>query len=209
MYPITNLKILGRTMEADPLFPHPLFFKRCLDLSQTADGVYAEFGVFRGARFVEITKFARQLGRTSYAFDSFRGMAKPTEKDGTLGANQYPVGRFDVDGPADLNRKLAIEGYTEKDYRIVEGYIPDTLKIPEIMDLRFAFAYVDMDHYYPTKCVLEFLLPRVSRNSIILCDDDFGQHYLSSLAYREFLEEHKDELYVGVREGRQFFWKRH
>jgi hypothetical protein len=199
-------------MLQDPLFPNPELFERCLSLvANKPKGFYAEFGVFRGDRFLMITKHARSHGALSLAFDSFSGMGKPTAGDGDKGAEQYPAGRFDVGGIEGLVIKLEENGGFKllKDYLIIEGYVPESLKgINPNGFSPIRFAYVDLDHYEPTKAALEFILPRMDSDSIVLCDDDFGLDCMASLAYKEFLQEHAEDVRVIERIGRQFYFKR-
>ena len=176
----------------------------CLESVRNTSGIYAEFGVLHGDTFKDILNFAKLHDKKAYAFDSFRGMAEPTEKDGELGKKQYPIGRFDVGGPQLLITTLVDRGYNLNDFAIIEGFLPETLE--QVKDLKYAFARVDLDHYYPTKCVLEYLLLRMSRDSIVLCDDYFIKDHLASQAYKEFLEEHSDVNIFSIC-GREMAWK--
>ena len=175
----------------------------CLQLSKSAPGVYAEFGVFKGVSFSRILSYAKSRNKLAYAFDSFVGMAEPVEKDG---ATIYHKGRFDLGGPKEFINNMQTAGHDAALYVVVEGFIPDTLE--QHRHLNFAFARVDMDQYYPTKCTLEYLLPRLHKDSIVVCDDYFEEcNYGASLACKEFLRENADKVKIIKVEGRELSWK--
>jgi hypothetical protein len=179
--------------------------QKCLDDSKGAEGIYAEFGVLRGATFKDIVKFAKSNGKIAYAFDSFIGMDTPTDGDGEDGKKQYPKGRFDIGGESEFKKILSGYGINENDYKTVPGYLPGTLE--GFSNLKYSFARVDVDHYMPTKKILEYLLPRINKKSVVLCDDYFIKDNLASLAYKEFIEENKGEIEVISVEGREMAFR--
>lgn len=157
-------------------------FGRYIEEVKSVSGDFAEFGVHRGDHFMRFLAKGIEQGRTSYAFDSFRGMPEPGEHD-----PGYPLGKFDVGGPGALMRRL--KNFPDDSYKLIVGYIPGILEeIPD--DVQFAFSYVDIDHHATTKALLDWLIKRVPVGGIIVCDDFFPQHNkLATRGIKEFVSE--------------------
>lgn len=177
------------------------FLQEGLAWAAGKSGQYAEFGVLHGHYSAYIVEAAKREGKKAFLVDSFRGMAAPSIMDGEVGAKQYPAGRFDQGGPFEFIDRMWLEGFTEEDYVLTPGWIPDVLHDVEyvIHDQVFAFAYVDLDHYEPTMATLEFLWTRIHLGSIVMVDDfSWERDHLAALACRHFFERHKAEIRVEV-----------
>jgi O-methyltransferase len=147
-------------------------------------GAFVEFGVFRGATLVYIAQFARSCKRVIRGFDSFMGMAEPTEKD----AQYYPKGSLNAGGMRGCIENLQGAGVKPDEYKLIEGFIPESLKKADFDAI--AFAHVDLDQYVPTKTVLEWIWSRLSVGGVILCHDYFkGRQRLAALAIDEFIAQ--------------------
>jgi len=147
-------------------------------------GAFVEFGVYRGASFVYIVEDGFKNMRVVRGFDSFVGMDEPTEKD----AGYYPKGRLDAGGPEKCIEALARVGSPRDAYKLIQGFIPESLSKADFDTI--AFAHVDLDQYLPTKLVLEWVWNRLSDGGVILCHDYFkGRRRLAALAIDEFLEK--------------------
>lgn len=145
-------------------------------------GDFIEVGVFRGDTFKRLATMAHALGRVAHAFDSFEGMAPPTELD----FGQYPAGKLSVGGVAAFEKILRDFGVPERSYRLWPGFIP---KCFEGFEHSIAFALIDVDQYEPTKVALEWVWPRLADGGILLLDDYFHKREgLAARAIGEWIE---------------------
>lgn len=166
-----------------------------LNESMHTDGDLIEFGVFRGETFKHLVACAMRNDRTAYGIDSFEGLNEPTPLDwnenNTL---SYPKGKFicSVEQAESTLKRFVKE---PRNYQLIKGYIPDA--VSQLPDTNYAFAFVDLVHYIPTKESLNYLWERMSYGSTIYFDNYFpGKKRLCSLAIDQFIEEHKDEIIV-------------
>lgn len=168
---------------------HDYMYKYFKDI-QNIKGDFAEFGVFEGSSFMRLIGVARTQEKKIHGFDSFKGLATPTEKDYINGkSTEYPKGKFNTSGSQELRDKLGKMGYeSDKDYYLWEGFIPNVFsKVPK--NISFSFAFVDLDHYKPTASTLIWIFKRLEIGGIVLCDDYIPKRmHLASLAICEFIE---------------------
>ena len=145
-----------------------------LNSLKNVKGDFAEFGVYQGGTFINLAPIAKKQNKKIHAFDSFKGLDKPSMFDmSSTGITAYPKGKFNVHGTASLIEKMnKLHFKQNKDYFLWEGYIPEIFKkIPE--NIRFSFCYIDLDHYFPTKfCQIDTQHSFDIFESIIFC----GQH---------------------------------
>lgn len=168
-------------------------FKFALDRVTVRDGLYAEFGVYKGD---SINRLARlRPNQVFHAFDSFEGLPESW----TLGAR---TGAFSVGG-----RLPAVHGNVV----LVKGFFEDTLQqFVSTRDYKaVAFLHVDCDLYSATKTVLDRLAPLLVEGTVIVFDEYFnypGWQQGEYKAFAEFIESH-DRLsydYIGyIRNGGQ------
>lgn len=143
-------------------------------------GDFAEVGCYRGATFKQLIRLAEKHGRTAHAFDSFRGMAEPGPHD--VG---YPRGMFDVGGVEQF-RRMMIQEAGGGSWQLHPGYVPACFD--HAPDLRLSFAYLDLDHYEPTRQALAWLWNHVEPGGVIVCDDYMsGKDELASKALDEWM----------------------
>lgn len=178
-------------------------FEECYEMVRKIPGDFIEFGVHRGNSLIHSAIEARKQNKLIYGIDSFRGLAEPTEHDYENDSCSYPKGKFGEGCSAKLViERLKTTGLTNEDYKLIEGFVPYILK--EIPDIKFSFAYVDLDHYEPTKSTLKWLLNRMSIGGIILCDDYFPERgILAGKAIDEFIATYRHRIKVGDHIGRQ------
>lgn len=121
---------------------------------QTAnlDGEFWDIGCNSGGSSA-LMKFGAPR-KTLRLFDSFQGLPEGSEKD----LNDNP-GRF----KATHQEELWILGH------VYEGWVPQTFFGLE--DKKIALAHIDLDLYQGTKDALEFVIPRLVENGIIVVDD--------------------------------------
>lgn len=138
--------------------PRVSILDNMLDAVKGLSGDYAECGVWRGETAQYISE-RMALGARLWLFDSFEGHAEPSAFDD---ATAHPKGRY-ADTSVEAVR-LRCPGA-----QIVPGFIPESLEIAA--DLMFRFVRVDVDHYLPTKGIVEFFLPRMVPGGIMEFDD--------------------------------------
>lgn len=168
-------------------------FKFALDNVTVPDGLYAEFGVYKGD---SINRLARLRPRqVLHGFDSFEGLPESW----TLGAR---TGSFSVAG-----RLPAVHGNVV----LIKGFFEQTLPafLPTCGKKAVAFMHIDCDLYSATKTVLDELAPMLVEGTIIVFDEYFnypGWQQGEFKALAEFIESH-DRLgydYIGyIRNGGQ------
>lgn len=154
-------------------------------LHKTANvyGDYAEIGVFKGATFKRLAADANARGIVAHAFDSFAGMDTPTDKDG----GEYPKGKLSCGGVGWFASMMKSTGIPPKSYKLHSGFIPDCFS-GITSDQKFRFAFVDLDQYQPTLIALQWVWPKMSPGSIVVCDDYFpGADQYASAAVDTFL----------------------
>jgi len=186
-------------------------FLECIKEVVAIPGEFAEFGVYKGGSFMVSIEQAKNQNKHIHAFDSFRGLAKPTEKDFEPSTNHTlcTEGLFDQGGSEYLINKLSKAGYTKDDFTVWEGFIPkifDTIK----RNFAFSFVYVDLDQYEPMKHTMEWVWGKISPNGVMLCDDFFINELwgVSALAITEFIEEHISEFDILRRTSRRIAFKK-
>ncbi|HCS52776.1 TylF/MycF/NovP-related O-methyltransferase [Rubinisphaera sp.] len=183
-------------------------------------GDFAEVGVFRGALFKRLVAVAQVLKRKVHAFDSFVGMAEPTENDHGL----YKKGELSSGGVENF-RKIILEsikkhrdlaqaaqqnvgvlpGEIRDDcFELWEGFVPGCLEACPIN--QFAFIYIDLDHHDPTEQALEWAWPRLAPGGLLGFDDYFaGREKLASPPIDRFLEKEVSNLHLLHLSNNQLF----
>lgn len=135
------------------------------------EGLWMEFGVFRGDSIREI---ARCTERTVYGFDSFEGLPSGWSPE-------YPRGRFSLDGEVPK---------VPPNVALVSGWFDRTL--PAFLAAHpvepVAFAHIDCDLYSSTRTVFEQLGERIRPGTVLVFDEYCTlQPDDESRAFREFL----------------------
>ena len=161
--------------------------------AMNVEGDLIEFGIYKGTSFSHLVSAAMNHGRMAYGIDSFKGLSEPSQYDwNDTNTLSYPKGKFAVDrNVAEASLKKFLKEPTN--YEILEGFIPSVLN--NLPETNYAFAIVDLVHYYPTKQALEYIWDKMSYGGTIYLDNYFPtKNNLCSKAIKEFLEEHEDEI---------------
>lgn len=125
-------------------------------------GSAAQLGVYRGGS-AQLIASALGTEKPFYLFDTFAGLP---EHDPEI--DRYPKGKFS-DTSAEEVRALFAD---RPNVRILPGHFPETAAaVPS--EERFAFVYLDADHYRSTRDGLEFFHDRMVPGGAIVLDD-FG-----------------------------------
>lgn len=151
-------------------------------------GVYVECGVAAGAQIIAMA--AGTPRRMIYAFDSFKGISLPSNRD-----NQMPGIRFlskeeQASLPEPGEQVLSSSGATvvsEKDFwdhvhranvpmsmiRTVPGWFEETVPkwAEENKEVQISILRLDGDLYNSTYVCLKHLYPKVMKGGIIIIDD--------------------------------------
>lgn len=142
-------------------------------LPKTRDGLFLEFGVYKGASINFTAAFMERLGRPTrhYGFDAFEGI------DEDMRGTDLPKGGLSLGGriPEGLHPNV----------EIVKGWFDATL--PGFVRERgrdIAFIHVDSDTYASTKIIFDTCGPLIGPGTIIIFDE-----YWSYPAWRQ--NEHK------------------
>jgi hypothetical protein len=142
-------------------------------------GVYVECGVFKGVSFCRFAMLRELFGgsqsRKMVGFDTFTEFPEATyAKDKTAVNNS----RFQKEaGVYSISCEQLLQVLQHKNchcnVELIEGNINTT--VPEYLEqhpeLTIALLNLDVDHYEPTKTILEYLYPRVEKGGIVILDD--------------------------------------
>jgi len=162
------------------------------------DGLFLEFGVHRGT---SINYFSKLISKndllqkkfpTIFGFDSFRGL-----QEDWAGSINMTKGYFDLKG------KLP---KVHDNVKLISGYFSATLPIflKEHQNI-VSFMHIDADTYQSTKEVLNSIVGRIRKGSIIIFDEYTGYPGWENgefKAWQEIVKKHKIKYtYLGFSTG--------
>ena len=132
------------------------------------EGDVVECGVWQGGGVI----LSRLLSdRIVWLYDTFTGMANPSEHDVTRKGYKMPEGKSAatlLEVAANLERT----GTLKSDMlRMVVGPVEETLLHKEHVPDKIALLHLDTDWYLSTKKELEVLWPRLQHKGIMIVDD--------------------------------------
>jgi hypothetical protein len=150
-------------------------------------GVICEFGVQWGATLAQLINLRGiyepyNHSRKIYGFDTFEGFASIDEKDGSLAK----VGDYTTSARYEetLEQLLSIhESFSPiphmKKFELVKGDASKTVDtwLEENPHAIVSMAIFDMDVYKPTKDVLEKIIPRLTKGSLLVFDELNCQYF--------------------------------
>ena len=139
------------------------------------DGLFLEFGVFRGHTINYISK---KIGNELiFGFDSFEGLPE-FWRDG------FDKGVFGLDNNLpNVNSNV----------RLIKGWFDETLKDFKVKK-PIAYLHIDCDLYSSTKIIFDYLEPYIVQGTIIVFDEYFnypGWKHGEFLAFKEFIKRNK------------------
>lgn len=133
------------------------------------DGLYAEFGVYRGMSLRNIRRLL-PLHIPLYGFDSFNGL--PEEWNG------FGIGSFATSvRPEVLNTHLVVGRFEDT----VPGFVSEHPG-------HVSFMHIDCDVYSSTRTVLMNFADRMVAGTVILFDEIIGYEGYEQHEYRAFSE---------------------
>jgi hypothetical protein len=161
---------------------------QCLVTCQNIEGDIIECGSYEGhsgliiAEFLKRKKFQKKL----YLCDTFK---------------EFPKMHFGIDHPwSEFNNKNFNYSHVKSVFesyefvKLIKGEFKQTLgKIPT---KKFSLAYVDCDSYEATRCVSEYIYPKLSAGGCIVFED-YGHHALlgARRAIDQFIYKNRDNLF--------------
>lgn len=123
--------------------------------SETPDGVFVEFGVYRGGSAVVLAEIAEKQGRNIHLFDTFTGIPFRHELD------QHDEGDF-----SDTSEIEVREMIQNAIFHV--GVFPETM--PEVFQ-QIAFCHIDADQYKSYKDAIKIFSPLMVKGGIMWFDD--------------------------------------
>lgn len=160
--------------------------RQLMDLSfanVSIDGLYLEFGVFKGESLRYIAR--KNPDREVHGFDSFEGLPEAWTHN--------PIGAFTTHG-----KLPKVPGNVQLWKGYFEDSLPDWCKKH---DDTIAFLHVDCDLYSSTETVLTELADKIRPGTVILFDDYFnfpGWEEDGHAVLNEFLVKHRFSAeYIG------------
>jgi len=176
---------------------HRSYLTECLKHVTVEDGLWMEFGVYRGR---SISFISSKTNNLVYGFDSFEGLHEFWDTDNPKGVyslrGNVPDGC--IDGENHENPGMYDSSPTRKtkpwneNIRLVKGFFEDTLTgfLDEHPNKPVSFINIDSDLYSSCKTVLTSLKDRIVDGTIICFDEicdypDFRNHEIK--AFAEFL----------------------
>jgi len=149
-------------------------------------GVICEFGVHWGASFATLLNLRNihepyNVERYMYGFDTFEGFPEVSHQDGAAEVGDYAS----IHGHEKQLREIlsyheSISAFQDrKMFELIKGDAVHSVDVwlNENPGASIALAHFDMDLYAPTKSVLEKILPRFTRNSILVFDEFSQQKF--------------------------------
>lgn len=144
-------------------------------------GVICEFGVQWGTTIAQLIAFRGiyepyNHSRKIYGFDTFEGFSTIDEKDGgysELGDYSVNKGHFELlDEVLTIHESFSPVSHIKK-FNLIKGDAAATIGpwLSENPHAIISMAIFDMDVYKPTKDVLESILPRLTKGSLLVFDE--------------------------------------
>lgn len=159
-------------------------------------GDIVETGVWRGGSSMLIAETLRSMGddtRTIWLYDTYEGMAEPTEldvaHDGQSAKKQFEITPdWCAASVEEVTANMAATGYPEERFRFVKGLVQDTIPNAGAPD-SIALLRLDTDWYESSKHELENLYPRLTSGGVLVLDD-YGHWAGVRKSVDEYLSEH-------------------
>jgi hypothetical protein len=190
---IHSLAVMKRNSLARVLYLNDLY-KEILSVP----GVICEFGVHWGASFSTLLNLRNlyepyNVERMMYGFDTFEGFCSVSSKDGSANVGDYSS----IDGYENTLHKIltyheSISAFQDRTmFELIKGDATKTVDtwLENNPGASIALAIFDMDVYAPTKDVLEKIMPRLTKNSVLVFDEFVHRKFPGEVqAVREVLD---------------------
>lgn len=164
-------------------------------------GDIVECGVWKGGSCMMCAKELKRRGSTDrqiYLYDTFKGMAAPTDKDVAFEGKVMEERWKDLQkgehnewcysSLEDVKKAIYSTDYPAERFTFVEGKVEDT--IPGVIPNQISILRLDTDWYESTKHELLHLFPRLAKNGVLIIDD-YGHWKGARGAVDEYFHEQK------------------
>jgi hypothetical protein len=149
------------------------------------DGLYLEFGVFKGASINQFAQILSRYKKSMYGFDSFYGLDE------------------DWFGTSDSKGTFSLDGAPPKvanNVELIVGKVQETLPVflKENSEKKINFVHLDLDTYSVTKAVLQNIKPYLNKGCVLLFDELYNYSGWRVGEYRALMEifEEKEFKYM-------------
>ncbi|MBR3414856.1 class I SAM-dependent methyltransferase [Candidatus Saccharibacteria bacterium] len=145
--------------------------KIILDLAEKAlkvEGDFVELGCYKGDTSILLQKLLHQNGfdRRLFLYDSFEGLPEKTREDSSAAGDNFKKGELLVT-KKEVVRRFKKAGLPVP--KIKKAFFEDLA--PNDLPERIAFAFLDGDLYGSIKTSLELVLPRLTKNAVLIVHD--------------------------------------
>jgi hypothetical protein len=155
------------------LIAHYELYKRAMEIP----GSIVECGIFKGPSFARFAMFRNLLesgdSRDMIGFDVFGKFPSTTFEDDKAKLDQFIASAGDESISEEQLLSVLASKKCDSRITLVKGDILET--IPNYVDqhpeLKISLLHLDVDIYEPSKCVLEYLFPKLARGGILILDD--------------------------------------
>jgi O-methyltransferase len=165
-----------------------------------AEGIVAEFGMFKGGTTMLMSRFVESLGKDwkIYGFDSFAGFPPP----------RSPLDMYAHPGCVYLDERAVRRMFAGRNVEIIAGDIVETAK--QIQNCPVVFAFIDTDNFTSANAVLDVIQNHVVPGGAILFDHFTGKNrFLYTLGERMAAKRLvDDERYFNLHETGVFLKQR-
>lgn len=165
------------------------------------EGDVVECGVWKGGSMMAVADTLLKLGsrqRDLHLFDTFEGMAPPTENDvDIVGVSAAQLMQAEDKEKADsvwchagidiVKTAVGSVGYPAERVHYIQGMVEQT--IPANAPEKIALLRLDTDWYESTRHEMEHLFPRLVRGGVLIIDD-YGHWQGARKAVDEYLARH-------------------
>lgn len=164
-------------------------------------GDVVECGVWKGGSMMAVADTLLSLnddGRHLHLFDTFEGMAPPTENDVDIGGMKAEQLLLTSDraqedsvwcraGLDTVKSAVGSIGYPADKIHYIQGMVEQT--VPQYVPEKIALLRLDTDWYESTRHEMEHLFPRLVRGGVLIIDD-YGHWQGARKAVDEYIRQH-------------------
>ena len=164
---------------------------RLAEKSLSAAGDFVELGCYKGETSLLLARLLKSHGadKKLWLYDSFAGLPEKTAEDASTAGEQFKAGELLV------SKREVVEKFKRSGlpFPIIKKAFFEDLDPSADLPTAIAFAFCDGDLYGSSKTSLRLVLPKLSKDGVIIVHD-YNNPELpgSSRAVDEFLRAHPD-----------------
>ena len=164
---------------------------RLAEKSLSAAGDFVELGCYKGETSLRLARLLKSHGadKKLWLYDSFAGLPEKTAEDASTAGEQFKAGELLV------SKREVVEKFKRSGlpFPIIKKAFFEDLDPSADLPTAIAFAFCDGDLYGSIKTSLRLVLPKLSKDGVIIVHD-YNNPELpgSSRAVDEFLRAHPD-----------------